>query len=104
MTDPCCPPSLCDFRQERVRFWLHHIRQAWLNHYDPVEAARSVGAPREERHMGRGCVGAYGMQCEAEVIAILQALPERCSVQQIQVLHADPTDLMRKLCPFACER
>jgi hypothetical protein len=94
----CCPWVT----SERVRAWLYHIRMARLSHYDPVEAACSYGTPRRERFMGRVQPHPFGVNDEeSEVIAVLEALPKHCTVQQLQILHADPTELMKRLCPHS---
>jgi hypothetical protein len=99
----CCPPSLCDFRPERVRFWLHEMRIAALSGLDPVLIARDYAAPRGERHMGRGGCGSYGNSAELMVIAIQEHLPKRYTPTDVQALGQDVDKLARKLCPFAVE-
>lgn len=104
MIEPCCPPGLCDARPERVRYWLHEIRQAKLSSYDPVLIAREYANPRGERHMGRSTSrGCGGMGDELMVIAILEHLPKRYTANDVQALGQDVDTLACKLCPFAVE-
>lgn len=105
MTEPCCPPHLCDVRPERIRFWLHEIRVAKLSNLDPVLIAREYSHPRGERHMGRGgeTCGDGGVGACLVVIAILDHLPKPYTVSDVQHLGQDVEGLARKLCPFAVE-
>ena len=103
MTDPCCPPNLCDFRPERVRFWLSEMRIARLSNLDPVLIARDYAAPRGERHMGRGGCNSYGNSAELMVIAIQEHLPKRYTATDVQTLGQDAEGLARKLCPYSVE-
>lgn len=95
-SEPQCCPWVTE---EVVRKWLYHIRICKLSRVDPVESARAYGNPREDRHMGRGGLGGDGMRDEDEVIAVLQALPEGCTIQQLQRFHADPSEIMKRICP-----
>ena len=105
MTDPCCPPKLCDFRPERVRFWLQEMRVAKLSNLDPVLIARDYAAPRGDRHMGRGSrCNPYGSSAELMVIAIQALLPENYSANDVKLLGQDADAVALQLCPFACAK
>jgi hypothetical protein len=104
LNDPCCPPGLCDFTPERVRFWLQEIRVARLSNLDPVLIARDYASPRGERHMGRGACNSYGNSAELVVIAILEYLPKGYTAGDVQILGRDVEKLACKLCPHATPR
>lgn len=95
MTEPCCLPSLCDFRVERVRFWLYHIKMAKLNGEDPVESAQAYASPRGERFMGRvQCSGHRDNGAELAVAAIMEKIEAGFSVHE-------PEKIAKALCPHA---
>lgn len=98
----CCPNGRCDFRPERVRFWLHEMRVAKLSSLDPVLIARDYASPRGERHMGRGSgCHVYGLSSELIVIAIQEHLPANYTATDVQLLAQDIEGLACKLCPHA---
>lgn len=101
MTEPCCPNGRCDFRPERVRFWLYHLRIARLSNFDPVEAAHAYGSPRGERAMGRGGCNPGGTGEECIVIAIMAKLPKPYTISDIQEAGRDVEGLARSICPHA---
>ena len=94
MSMPCCPLGQCDFRPEKVRVYLHIIATARRIHADPVELARSILAPRGERHMGRSGAGSYGYQCELAIISVIQALASEAAPRSVE-------DVSRALCDHA---
>jgi hypothetical protein len=111
VTEPCCPPSLCDFRPERIRFWLYHLKMARWSRYDPVESAQSYAHSRGERHMGRSAwIGYSGSDDAVEVSAIMDSQGwwwkdgrGNYSLQDVIKLTRDIDKLAKVMCPFAVE-